>query len=166
MGAWHSSCDQVKIPTKILSLKEGLIHLSTNHSEAHIIDHNGYKTGHIQSSLRYSGHVYMKSNGHFFAQGNGMLTLASGESYKGQFKDGVPHGHGEAFYLNQSHYIGEWKHGCKHGRGLLSWKGGHQFKGTWNNDVRDGYGYHTNSDGEGQLEHWVKGIQTQLNEVD
>ncbi|MCY7361911.1 MAG: hypothetical protein LH629_07585, partial [Ignavibacteria bacterium] len=55
------------------------------------------------------------------------------ESYKGQFKDGVPHGQGEAFYLNQSHYIGEWKHGCKHGRGLLSWKGGHQFKGTWNN---------------------------------
>ncbi len=146
--------------------KEGLIYMSASDYYAHVVDSFGYKFGQIASKTIYEGPVYLQSNGHFFAHGVGRIILPSGETYKGQFRNGVPHGYGEATYRDHSSYLGEWKNGFKHGKGCLYWPGGHQFEGRWDMDLRHGYGQHTDASGEGCLENWHQGVQCHINEFD
>ena len=53
------------------------------------------------------------------AQGYG---VAVGEdTYKGQFKNGLPHGQGTYIWSNGNKYEGEWKEGKRHGQGTMTY---------------------------------------------
>lgn len=66
------------------------------------------------------------------AQGEG---YAKGEhTYKGEFKKGLPHGHGVYTYSDGSHYEGDFKNGLRHGKGKMFKMGQDPVYGQWKND--------------------------------
>lgn len=73
------------------------------------------------------------------AQGEG---VAKGEhTYKGEFKKGLPHGHGVYTYADDSRYEGDFKNGMRHGKGKMFKLGQEPVFGQWKNDelVRELY---------------------------
>lgn len=50
--------------------------------------------------------------------GNGVLTLADGTTYEGQWADGAAHGQGELRLPCGGGYNGDWNEGLKHGAGV------------------------------------------------
>ena len=81
-----------------------------------------------------------------------MYTHPSGDCYKGEWKNGKPHGQGEltsliTFYLpywskegikdeeeifgSRSRYIGSFLNGEKHGKGKLIWLDMSAYEGDW-----------------------------------
>lgn len=80
------------------------------------------------------------------------ITLANGNKYSGELKDGVPHGKGRIDYargdsVGRKFYQGEFQMGQLHGKGYLSWMNGQTFdgffennlavEGTWSNGIGD-----------------------------
>jgi hypothetical protein len=66
------------------------------------------------------------------AQGEG---IAKGEhTYKGEFKKGLPHGHGTYTYSNGSWYEGDFKNGMRNGKGKMYEAGKDPVYGQWKND--------------------------------
>ena len=59
--------------------------------------------------------------------------------YRGEIKNGKPHGFGICIYLFGRKYVGEWKDGEKHGMGTETYGNGHRLgplqteKGKWKN---------------------------------
>lgn len=73
--------------------------------------------------------------------GVGMEKYAdTGDEYRGEFRDGKPHGYGHYNYCNGTVYKGYFKDGHKHGRGRLRMHNGHSYIGEFKNDVKDGRG--------------------------
>ena len=60
--------------------------------------------------------------------------------YYGQWKDGLFHGFGKAFYRSGELYIGNWYKGKRHGKGTLFFRKGDHYTGYWKNDNMDGEG--------------------------
>lgn len=58
--------------------------------------------------------------------------------YKGNCKDGLAHGNGEAFGVD--HYTGHFKKGYPDGVGTYSWSTGEVYKGQWKKGMRHGNG--------------------------
>jgi hypothetical protein len=46
------------------------------------------------------------------------ITLPSGETYVGEWKDGKRHGHGTYTWPASGTYVGEWRDGKMHGEGI------------------------------------------------
>jgi hypothetical protein len=72
--------------------------------------------------------------------GRGKLTFACGDSYFGEFSDGLKNGSGTYMYANQSFYNGQWRNGLKHGSGVSVYKtSGGVENYTWSaGDIFDG----------------------------
>jgi len=65
---------------------------------------------------------------------NGYGVAIGQDTYKGQFKNGVPHGQGTYIWANGNKYEGKWKQGKRHGRGTMTYKTSKQdsiVKGMW-----------------------------------
>lgn len=58
--------------------------------------------------------------------------------YKGECKDGLAHGEGEA--SGRDHFKGEFKKGLPHGKGVYEWTSGEVYEGSWRNGMRHGTG--------------------------
>lgn len=71
------------------------------------------------------------------------LKYESGSSYKGQVKDGLPHGYGCWTGPSGEWYEGEYENGRRHGSGKNGWSNGDVYEGNWSNDQRHGYGKNT-----------------------
>ena len=64
-----------------------------------------------------------------------------GGKYRGQCKDGMPHGEGRVDYYNGDTYSGLFGNGQKNGQGTYQWKStGVRYQGEWLNDERNGQG--------------------------
>lgn len=73
--------------------------------------------------------------------------------YKGQMKDGLPHGFGVKLYSRDESYTGEWVHGKRHGIGThLSPRG--KDAGSWKEDKRTGWGTTTYEDNSTLTGQW------------
>ena len=52
-------------------------------------------------------------------------------NYKGEMKDGKPHGTGTYTFINGGDYTGGWKNGKKHGKGTITWGDGDTYTGEF-----------------------------------
>ena len=60
--------------------------------------------------------------------------------YEGFVSNGVPDGHGVAYYDNGDVYDGEWKGGKKEGQGTYTWPNEVRYEGNWVDDSMSGLG--------------------------
>ena len=58
------------------------------------------------------------------------LTFPNGNRYEGEINENQrPHGQGKMTYSNGDTYAGEWKDGLKHGHGVYTFTDGETFEG-------------------------------------
>ena len=82
--------------------------------------------------------------------------VINGRQYRGDVKDGVPHGFGSELWPNGSIYEGIYVSGRRKGQGRLVWAEGNSYEGTFENDEMSGYGTFTWNNGdkyEGMFKH-------------
>ena len=70
-----------------------------------------------------------------------VLVPKIGDSYTGECKNGLAHGTGESFGIDQ--YSGDFRKGYPHGIGTYIWHTGDRYEGEWDKGLRDGYGVFT-----------------------
>lgn len=74
-------------------------------------------------------------------QGLGILKLADGGTYKGQFNENRIEGRGIFKWSDGRMYEGEWYQNMMHGQGKLKWpEEVASYTGSFKEDKRDGYG--------------------------
>ena len=93
------------------------------------------------------------------SQGQNCQVLKSEISleYKGECKNGLAHGDGEAFGLD--HYKGQFKKGYPDGEGTYNWGTGEVYEGQWKDGMRHGkgeYSYFVNNRDTTIVGKWVK----------
>ncbi|WP_353893914.1 hypothetical protein PRVXH_000685 [Proteinivorax hydrogeniformans] len=90
--------------------------------------------------------------------GPGKLYRNSDALYKGEFKNGLPHGAGNSFYTNgQLKYEGYWQKGLKHGQGkLFNQDGELLYVGEMESNTFHGDGKYYQSDQLIYKGHWKK----------
>lgn len=71
-------------------------------------------------------------------QGETVLKFPDGSEYRGQIKDGKPHGEGIYVRPDKSYHNGTWLYGVPNGYGVASYANGDTFKGMFKNGHRDG----------------------------
>jgi hypothetical protein len=76
------------------------------------------------------------------------ITLEDGEYYRGQVKDGKPHGKGIIILKDGSRFEGKFKDGKAFERGVYTWPDGAGWEGELKNDLPNGKGIQTWSNGE------------------
>jgi len=82
------------------------------------------------------------SIGSIYAQNTCKVLLPRiGDSYKGDCKQGLADGTGEAFGVDQ--YRGEFRKGLPEGMGTYIWQAGEKYEGQWKKGLRDGKGTYT-----------------------
>ena len=91
-------------------------------------------------------------------EGKGRYTFVAGGWYKGDWANGLKHGEGTFRYPDKSKYTGEWKEGLKHGHGTYTYPNGDRYCGSWMNDKRHGPGtYLYAADQTSFTGEWVNG---------
>jgi hypothetical protein len=78
-------------------------------------------------NLSYVGQI---KNQKFYGKGT-LYYNDSGDLYKGSFKDGLKHGHGELKYYNGDKYIGEFYQDHQHGKGHFITNNGFTYVGNF-----------------------------------
>jgi len=97
--------------------------------------------------------------------GEGTYTWASGSTYVGEWKDGKRNGQGTMTWAYGDKYIGEWKEGKENGQGTKTYDGGSIYVGEWKDGKMHGQGTFTYEDGDKYEGEWkddaiIKGINT------
>jgi len=93
--------------------------------------------------------------------GAGVRTNTDGSTHSGQWRDGVPDGHGEwvaAPPLCES-FVGEWKKGKKHGFGIQKFANGDMYEGDWANGKFHDRGKYVYANGDEFLGIWENGVK-------
>ena len=85
------------------------------------------------------------------------LNYPDGGIYKGEFKDGVPHGTGTLKFPDGGSYIGQFKDGIINGQGTFMFKDGGNYFGEHKNGRPHGHGTLTLSDGEKRVGKFENG---------
>ncbi len=57
-----------------------------------------------------------------------------GDVYDGEWRGGMPNGHGSYTHANGERYVGEFKDGNRHGQGTFTFANGKRFEGIWENN--------------------------------
>lgn len=84
--------------------------------------------------------------------GHGTCTYPkSGDTYEGEFKNGMKHGQGTYTYRNAATYVGEFKNDMRNGQGTFEFFDGDKYEGEWKNDKRHGQGTWTYAMGHDEL---------------
>lgn len=83
-----------------------------------------------------------RSSGMMLARytGDGTETWADGTIYRGQFVDGLKHGHGKILYSTGDVFEGKFVRGKKHGLGVSNFVTGDSYDGEFREDRRHGQG--------------------------
>jgi hypothetical protein len=76
------------------------------------------------------------------------VTFPDGDTYRGEFREGLFYGWGLYTYKNGDKYEGEFAEGMKCGKGTFTCKNGDKYVGEFKNDIKDGKGtfYYANGD--------------------
>ncbi|ULL13584.1 hypothetical protein DVH26_03450 [Paenibacillus sp. H1-7] len=90
-------------------------------------------------------------------QGTGVYRWSDGTKYTGQWSRDVEHGFGEKQYANGDTYRGEWREGLFYGKGTYQWNDGAEYVGQWEDNMEHGYGVKTLRDGAVHRGLWVYG---------
>eukprot|EP00237_Pycnococcus_provasolii_P000252 CAMPEP_0119207026 /NCGR_PEP_ID=MMETSP1316-20130426/40686_1 /TAXON_ID=41880 /ORGANISM="Pycnococcus provasolii, Strain RCC2336" /LENGTH=997 /DNA_ID=CAMNT_0007203429 /DNA_START=127 /DNA_END=3120 /DNA_ORIENTATION=+ len=88
----------------------------------------------------------------------GVRNLPNGDVYRGSYRavDGVPHGHGMYTWTRDGNsYEGEWFDGLRHGVGTYRWASGASFKGEWLEGQISGVGKLKGADGSLYVGSWL-----------
>ncbi len=88
--------------------------------------------------------------------GYGLRRAGRGSKYTGEFRDGVAHGQG-TFVGFGLEYVGEWKDSNMHGRGTLTFPKLGKYVGEWKDDKKHGQGTETLANGEVRKGEWRDG---------
>lgn len=64
----------------------------------------------------------------------------TGQIYRGELLDDLPHGHGYMQYKDGTWYLGQWNNGKKHGNGFISFTDGSFYSGDWQLGLINGEG--------------------------
>jgi hypothetical protein len=67
-----------------------------------------------------------------------MFTWASGNTYKGEYKEDERDGYGEMRWTDGSIYLGEWSRGIQHGQGKMMFPNGIVKEGLFEMNVYKG----------------------------
>ena len=117
-----------------------------------------------------NGDIYEGYIRNFNSHGKGIITLKSGDKYKGDFNEGKREGNGKYIYPDKTTYEGQFKNNKFHGHGVMKWiteetyegefsegyfnnqgkligKNGEQYEGNFKNNYYDGEGKYTFIDG-------------------
>ena len=73
-------------------------------------------------------------------------TFSNG-SYKGELKDGFPHGNGTLTYSDGNKYVGEFRYNTLNGKGTLTYSNGNKYVGEFKDSALNGKGTMTYTDG-------------------
>ena len=80
--------------------------------------------------------------------GFGIQFYKNGDTYFGEHKHGTPNGKGRAIYNDGAMYLGEYKNGKFHGKGKFIWKDGYYHEGEFKNGTPNGEGIETLPNGQ------------------
>jgi hypothetical protein len=69
-----------------------------------------------------------------------VVITGSDRVYRGNARDGVPHGRGTMEWTDGAVYSGQWQEGTRHGSGEYIWPDGARYVGEWDSGVREGIG--------------------------
>lgn len=97
-------------------------------------------------------------------------TLPEG-AYRGEMKDGKPHGHGRMEYYkitakNKEKYIGQWHDGKRCGFGIMYFTNGDKYEGEWVGGIYHGEGKYTKKNGHYFISVWKNGKPTDMANYD
>ena len=92
---------------------------------------------------KYKGEI---KNG--IPHGFGIQFYKNGDTYFGEHKNGSPNGKGRAIYNDGAMYLGEYKKGKFHGKGKFIWKDGFFHEGEFKNGRANGEGIETLPNGQ------------------
>ncbi|TNV72127.1 hypothetical protein FGO68_gene14135 [Halteria grandinella] len=70
----------------------------------------------------------------YLRTGSGKQQHEYGDSYQGEFKDGLQHGQGKMVYAKGDMYDGQWKEDNRNGLGKYTWQDGRYEIGNYGND--------------------------------
>jgi hypothetical protein len=79
------------------------------------------------------GDTYVGEYVNGLRQGKGTETFANGDKYVGEYKNGMIYGQGTVTYANGNKYVGEYVNGYKNGKGKLTYANGTVKEGLWEN---------------------------------
>jgi hypothetical protein len=80
-------------------------------------------------------------------------------SYTGTLRAGLAHGHGVIVLANGDRYDGDWADGKQHGRGVYVWANGDRYDGDWVNDEQSGRGTYVFANGFTYVGEWSGGTR-------
>ncbi|MDC8002486.1 5'/3'-nucleotidase SurE [Aureisphaera galaxeae] len=108
---------------------------------------NGYVQGEGTLTVLWNNTAYYTykgsvENGKF--SGFGKWIMASdGDTYEGEFKNGLPHGNGSYYNDDGDHYVGEYKEGMRSGMGTYWYEPNSpifKYEGEWKENKKEGFG--------------------------
>jgi len=80
--------------------------------------------------------------------GQGKYTYADGETYSGDFKNGIREGYGTITLINGDKYSGEFKDGMPNGQVTFTSTNGDKYVGEYKDGVRNGQGTYISANGD------------------
>lgn len=90
--------------------------------------------------------------------GQGKMKYANGDVYEGEYQKGYKQGEGTFTYANNDSYTGQFQKGKKEGQGVYTYSDGQKYIGTFQNDVIEGPGRYLDVEGNIVAEgRWEKG---------
>ncbi len=98
-----------------------------------------------QNGSRFEGEFFL---GGACSDGKIIFKYENGDTYEGQWKDGLKHGNGKFTWEDGGAYEGQWKDGLMHGNGKYTFKSGNTYEGQFENEKRHGNGKYTFKEGD------------------
>mgnify|MGYP003682047699 CR=1 FL=1 len=89
--------------------------------------------------------------------GKQKVTYDSGNTYEGDFINGIKQGKGIFIWTDGDQYEGDWVNGEKYGKGVFTYASGNKYEGDWVDGERDGKGVLTYASGNKYEGDWVDG---------
>jgi len=80
-------------------------------------------------------------------RGKGKLINAAGDTYEGDWQNGMKHGNGKCTWAHGDSYEGNYQDGKFHGKGKYTCANGMTYEGEWQNGMLHGFGILTFLDG-------------------
>lgn len=86
--------------------------------------------------------------------GEGVMVVAEGVKYTGQWRDGLRHGRGLMTFSDGRKYLGDWDNDRPHGQGTMTFSDGGEYVGGFANGMRHGKGSFNIPDGRKYAGEW------------
>jgi hypothetical protein len=118
---------------------------TTNNGTENVPEASNLGTGNVfvenkrYVAATYSGYVGEERVPH----GRGIMRWDNGNTFDGEWYNGLISGHGRMTYANGDTYVGEWENNVRHGMGTYTWADGRIYVGEYINDMRHGEGIFT-----------------------